>query len=151
MGQQGVQQQLHSEIIDRAAEEHGGRAPLERVGPIERGPRRVEQGQLLDEMVVGVRVERIFHRRVVDSRRADRRFIGAAHGALVEMRLVRRAVVHSSKSFAHAHRPIDRKRVDLKGALDLVDQAQQIARLAIELVHESEDRYAAQTADLEKL
>src|SRR6476661_10967265 len=52
---------------------------------------------------------------------------------------------------AAADRPVHRRGVEGERLLDLVEQIERIAALAVELVDESDDRNVAQPADLEQL
>ena len=61
------------------------------------------------------------------------------------------AVVNALELDAFAERPIDRKRTDAEDAFQFIEQIQRRPRRAIQLVHESENRHATTTADLEKL
>jgi hypothetical protein len=77
--------------------------------------------------------------------------IFAAHDALEQVDLLFRAVVHAAEIRAVAQRPVQRARLDAEHGLQLVHERDGIARGAVELVHEGEDRHAAPGTDLEEL
>ena len=60
-------------------------------------------------------------------------------------------IEHALKALAHADRPGDRRAVDLEHRLDLLEQRDRLAHLAIHLVHEGDDRRVAQAAYFEQL
>jgi hypothetical protein len=68
-----------------------------------------------------------------------------AHQLLVQQ------VPDAAEGLAHAERPGDRRAVDLQHRLDLLEQLDRLAHLAVELVHEGDDRRVAQAADFEQL
>jgi hypothetical protein len=51
----------------------------------------------------------------------------------------------------HADRPGGRRYVERQRLLDLIQQVERVAGLAVELVDKSDDRHIAQPADLEEL
>src|SRR5471032_1809018 len=73
------------------------------------------------------------------------------HLALVEQEVLALEVVHAAEVLGVADRPVDRRRLDAQRALDVVEQLQRIARGAIELVDEGEDRQAMAPAHLKQL
>src|SRR3546814_20227552 len=56
-----------------------------------------------------------------------------------------------SSDLPHADRPGRRRHVERQALLDLAEQIEGIAALAVELVHEGDDRHVAQAAHLEEL
>ena len=60
-------------------------------------------------------------------------------------------VVAAEEVLAHADRPGRRRDVELQALLDLVQQVERVAPLAVHLVDEGDDRDVAQPADLEQL
>jgi hypothetical protein len=65
--------------------------------------------------------------------------------------LVVQQVPDAAEGLAHAERPGDRRAVDLQHRLDLLEQLDRLAHLAVHLVHEGDDRRVAQAADFEQL
>ena len=61
-----------------------------------------------------------------------------------------RQMVGAGKGLAAADRPGDRRRVERQLLLDLVEDLEGVARLAVHLVDEGDDRNVAQAADLEQ-
>ena len=60
-------------------------------------------------------------------------------------------VVHAAKPFGAADRPVHRRGGDPERALEIVQQLQRIARRAVELVDERENRQPVAPAHLEQL
>ena len=60
-------------------------------------------------------------------------------------------VVGAGERAAAPDRPVERRGVERQRLLDLVEQVERIARLAVHLVDEGDDRDVAQPADLEQL
>jgi hypothetical protein len=60
-------------------------------------------------------------------------------------------VIHAAEVLAHADRPGHRRALDLQHRFDFVQQFQRIARFAVHLVHEGDDRRVAHAADVEQL
>jgi hypothetical protein len=60
-------------------------------------------------------------------------------------------VVDALEALAHADRPGHRRAVDLQDRLDLVQQLQRLANLAVELVDEGDDGGVTQAADFQQL
>ena len=81
----------------------------------------------------------------------DRRAVLPLRLALVEQQVLRCDVVDAAEMLGVADRPVHRRGGDAERALDVVEQLERIARRAIELVDESENRQAMAPADLEQL
>ena len=62
-----------------------------------------------------------------------------------------RAVEHAAEIAAVADGPVHGVRADAEHVLDLLHEVERVARLAVHLVHEREDRDAAHGADAEEL
>ena len=60
-------------------------------------------------------------------------------------------VVRAGERAPASDRPVERRGVERQRLLDLVEQVERIARLAVHLVDEGDDRDVAQPADLEQL
>jgi hypothetical protein len=71
--------------------------------------------------------------------------------ALEQQEGIGEKVVRADKIAPHADRPGGRGHVERQRLLDLVQQVERVACLAVELVDESDDRHVAQPADLEAL
>jgi hypothetical protein len=83
--------------------------------------------------------------------------VGAGEGDALRLRCAHRQeavlqqVVGTGEIVRAADRPGDGRSVEGEGLLDLVDQVEGVAALAVQLVDEGEDRDVAQAADLEQL
>jgi hypothetical protein len=91
------------------------------------------------------------HLRIVEAGHADRLGAAVAVGAVHQLQPVGQHVVAADELAAHADRPGGGADVELKLLLDLVDDLEGVARLAVHLVAEGQDRKVAQAADLEEL
>ena len=65
--------------------------------------------------------------------------------------VVHAAPIGAEKVAPHADRPGGRRHVERQRLLDLVQQVERVAGLAVELVDKSDDRHVAQPAHLEEL
>ena len=118
---------------------------LAKGGQIERSARFPRKLEFLDEgrpVVVGQEPGDAVGVRAVDRGPLGFR-IAVAHCIL-------RQVIGARKSLALADRPGDRRCVERQLLLDLVEDFEGVARLAIHLVDEGDDRDVAQPADLEQ-
>ena len=91
------------------------------------------------------------HRRVVEALHPDALGAAVAVGAVHQLEAVVEHVVAAEEVAALADRPGGRADVELQLVLDLVDDLEGVAGLAVHLVAEGEDRQVAQAADLEEL
>ena len=82
---------------------------------------------------------------------ADRLGDPVMKAALEQQERVGEEVVGAEKVAPHADRPGCRGHVERQGLLDLVQQVERVAALAVELVDKSDDRHVAQAANLEEL
>ena len=85
----------------------------------------------------------------------DARIVGAVDGERLRVLAERRQaaapdVVGAGERAAAADRPGERRGVERQRLLDLVEEVERIARLAVHLVDEGDDRDVAQAADLEQ-
>src|SRR5438270_3088820 len=71
--------------------------------------------------------------------------------ALEQQERIGEQIISAEKIAPHADRPGGRGHVERQRLLDLVQQVERVARLAVELVDKSDDRHVAQPADLEQL
>ena len=93
---------------------------------------------------------------VLGQKRSHARIVGAGDcdrlGVLAERDQALAAdVVSAGKRAAAADGPVERRGVERQRLLDFVDEIERIARLAVHLVDEGDDRNVAQPADLEEL
>ena len=101
-------------------------------------------------MVIGF-VEFFADERIGEIGDGDRGAIGAGGGALEEVHGCVLAVEDAAEAGAGAERPVDGECADAEHAFEFIQQGERIARGAVHLVHEGEDRHAAPAADLEEL
>ena len=149
--EKAVEQQLHAEIVDGAAEknrrglvgQHGGVIPVV--------PGVFEHFEFFHGPAKRFVVEPAPNRRIVQSPDLHRRAILAADGAFEQMHQLRLPVIDALKFEAVADGPVHRKRADAEHALQFIDQRQRVLHRAVTFVHEREDRHAALAADLEEL
>ncbi len=64
---------------------------------------------------------------------------------------VAQQVIHATESLAHADRPGNGGALDLQYRFDFIEQFKRIARFAIHLVHERQDRRGAHAAHVQQL
>ena len=111
----------------------------------------VEHRELLGDFVEGVVVELRPDDRVLERGDVDRGLEGAARDAFEEVDFPRSPVEHAAEAGAVAERPDDRRGLQAEDGLEFVEQLERVARRAVALVHEREDRHATAAADLEEL
>ncbi len=142
-----VEQIADAEILQRRAEEHRAQVALAERRQIERLASVTHEPDLFfDRGSVEVGVER---GDVLDGHLAER-----AGPAGVTLQEPHAAPLHRDSAdeiAAAAHRPVHRGGVEGERLLDLVEQVERVAGLAVHLVDEGDDRDVAQAADLEQL
>ena len=141
-----VDEVADAEILQRRAEEHRRQVPLAEGLERER-PAGVlgERDLLAPSLAFLLRQQRLDGRarRAVDR---HRRLVGIepAHEVAGE-------IVGAGKAAPAPDRPGHRRRVEGERLLDLVEEVERVAALAVHLVDEGDDRDVAQAADLEQL
>ena len=145
-----VEQELHAEVVRRAAEEDGRELAGEDFFQIELRARAFEQFQLVADLLIGSFLDRILHALVLDARHRHRGAIGAVNRALEKMHLLLLAIINPAEARAVAERPVDRIGVDAEHGFQLVKQVHRRPGRAVELVHEGENRHAPAAADFEE-
>ena len=144
VGGKAVEQVADAEVLQRAAEEHRGQVALAERREIERPAGVAHQRELLGERSsIEVGVERGERCGIHLARRA----VGAVH----QPHRAGSDVEGADEVAAAADRPGHRRGVEGERLLDLVEQVERIAALAIHLVDEGDDRDVAQPAHLEQL
>ena len=151
MGADQIEQGFYAVTAERAAEDDEGQVAgavgiaLEgRVG----GPRQLHVLAGLLEHVLGHPCVELG---VARARAWDSLVEGAALGLGRGQKAVALEVVTAVEGAAHADRPDHRRDVELQGFVNLVEQLEGVASLAVDLVDEGHDRHVAQPADLEQL
>ena len=118
---------------------------------VEGGQERARHLDLLAQRGEEVGRDLLGHARVVEALHLDALGAPVAVGAVHQLEPVAEHVVAADEVAALADRPGGRADVELQLVLDLVDDLEGVARLAVHLVAEGEDRQIAQPADLEEL
>src|SRR5690606_4373583 len=145
-----VEQLLDAYVVDRGTAEDRRLLAREIARPIERAARAADQLDLFDDPLDGVAepLSRRVRRDPVDA--LDLRQ-SAAVSAVIEVDPILEQVIETAKLAPHADRPGDGRALDLQHRLDLVEQLERRAPVAVELVDERDDRRRAQTADVHQL
>ena len=146
-----AQERLEAEVGERAPEEDRRLAAGAVLGEVVRRAGRANHLERLDEVRVDAVADQRERRRVVERGDVDRRAKLPLGLALVEQQVAAIDVVHAAERVGAADRPVHRRRGDAERPLEIVEQLQRIARRAIELVDEGENRQAMAAADLEQL
>ena len=140
-----VDQVPDAEILKRAAEQHWGHVALEEgllVEGLQALDREMEFVDGLPSLVLGQKTGDL---RVIGTGDGDRIFV------LAEARQPLQAdVVGAGERAPAANRPRKRRRIERQCLLDLVEEVERIARLAVHLVDEGDGGNVAQAADLEE-
>ena len=117
-----------------------------------------EEGLLVERLQALDREVELFDRRgalVLRQKLRDARIVRAIDGIRLRVLAERREatapdVIGAGERASPADRPGERRRVERKGLLDLVEEIKRITGFAVHLVDEGDDRDVAQTADLEQ-
>src|SRR5690606_14764325 len=141
-----LDQVTHAEIAQRRTEINRRQVTLTERSHVERTACFTRQIDLLDEslaVICGQQASDLVRFRTVDG---DRLNIGIrmANGVVLE-------VIGAREVLAESDRPINRRGIERQLLLDLVQDLERIAALAVELVDEGDDRDIAQAADFEQL
>ena len=149
--EKAVEQQLHAEVVDRAAEEDGGHVASQDGRVVEGFARPIEHGNLLQHFLVQGLIEPCGDLVVGQIEHGDRRPIGAPGHPLEKGDQLPAAVENTPEVGAGPEGPVHGVDVELQRALDLVQQRQRLVRRPVELVDEREDGDLPEAADLEEL
>ena len=149
--EEAVQQELHAEIVDGAAEEHGRGLVGQHGGIVPVVAGVLEHFQLFDGSVEGGIVESAAQDFVVQSADLHGGAVLAADGSFEQVHEARLAVKHALELEAVADGPVDRERANAEDALQLIEQGERVLHRAVALVDEGKDRHAAAAADLKEL
>src|SRR6266511_541835 len=146
-----MEKRLEAEVGERAAEEYRRLLPLAIGGSVEGGTRMTDDIERFDEMRVRAVADERARSGIVEVRDVNRRAELTLRLAFVQKEMAARDVVDAAKMFGVADRPVHRRRRDAQRALDIVDELEGVARRAIELVDERQDRQPMPSTDLEQL
>ena len=89
--------------------------------------------------------------RIVEAAAPDRLDDPVVDAALEQQQRIGEEVIGAEKVAPHADRPGGRGHIEREALLDLVQEVERVAGLAVELVDKSDDRHVAQPAHLEEL
>ena len=147
-----LEERLDAEVRERAPEEDGGEIAREQRRVVERVAGRVEEPDLLHELVVRVLAEELDQRGIIEIRALRQRHARAVVGAALEhVDALAPAVVHAGEHAVAIDGPRHRIAADAEVGLDVADELERILAGAIALVDEGEDRHAAALAHREQL
>ena len=146
-----VHQLLHAEGIDRRAKPDRRHVALEHRLRVELGQQLARHLDLFLELLEQFARHVLGELGVVEPVDLDRFRHLVAVGPVHQLEPVAQHVVAAHELAPHADRPRGRRHVDGEVLLDLVDDLEDVARLAVHLVAEGQDRQIAQPADLEEL
>ncbi len=144
-------QLLHAEGVDRRAEPDRREVAVEHRLVVEGGQERARHLDLLAQGGEQIGRDQLGHPRVVEALHLHALGAAVAVGAVHQLQPVAEHVVAADEVAALADRPGGRADVELQLVLDLVDDREGVARLAVHLVAEGQDRQIPEPADLEEL
>ena len=151
--QEVLEEGLDAEVRERGAEKHRGELARENRIEVELGIGTVEQLDVVHQVVVVVLADELGQRGVAE-RGLDLIDLLGAIGAAVTLErkdLAAGAVEYAAEVAAVADGPVHGIGADAEHVLDLFHEVKRVARLAVHLVHEREDRDTAHSADAEEL
>ena len=151
MFQEPVEQKLHAEVVEGAAEEDRGGCVREHGGVIPFVPGMFEHFKFFHRPVESGVVESGADDLLMQCAYPHRCAELAAHGALEQVHLPCLSVEHTLELEAVSDGPVYRERADAQDALQFIEQREGVLHRAITFVDERENRDAALPADLEKL
>ena len=146
----GVQEFLHPEVVDGAAEEHGRLLALEIAFPV-KGVACPFQEFQIHAQFIGMVTQKFVQLGIVqigdDDALLD--FPPVGGGKQVELFLV--DVIGSLELFAHADGPGQGRAFDVQGFFDVLEDVQGIEAVPVQLVHKGHDGGVAHAADVHEL
>ena len=149
--EEAVEERLDAEVGQRAAEEHRRQVAGAEGGEVEGRAGAVQQRDLVEQLLMGVGADRLAERRVVEVADLHHRPVAGRLAAFEAQQAVGVAIVDALELRPGADRPVERGARHVEHALDLVEQIERLAPVAVELVDEGDDRQLAGAADLEQL
>ena len=144
------QERLDAEVSQSGAEEYRRKPALVHGLEIELVARAGKQLHIVDERLILILGQQTLENGVINGH-ALRLDLVAEVRTLEGDDLVIHAVVHALEALARADRPVYGIGADAELVFDVLEQLIRVARLAVHLVDEGEDRHAAHRADLEQL
>jgi len=145
------QQFAHPEIVERTAEIDRRQMALAIGLRVEGRAQPLRHFDLLAQFGEGRFRQQPRQFRVVEAAAAHRLDDSVVDAALEQQERIGEEVIGAEKVVPHADRPGGRGHVERQRLLDLVQQVERVAGLAVELVDKGDDRHVAQPAHLEEL
>jgi hypothetical protein len=147
--EQGLQDLLDAEIVDRRPEKDGRLPAGKKADQVERAARALDQVNILTQFPdlagkLGV------EDRIVEAVKPLGFATSLLPGSEMQQAVIQQ-VIDATKGLAHADRPGDRSALDAQHRFDLLKQVERLADLTVELVDEGDDRRVAHPADVEQL
>src|SRR6516225_3408216 len=102
-------------------------------------------------MAHAIRTDRVRELRRTDALHTAHIGQSAAVAVLIEERAILAEMVDAAELATHSDGPGHRRTLDVEHALDVVEQLDRRAAVAVELVHEADDRRRAQPAHFHEL
>ena len=138
-----IEQLAHTIVVNRRAEEHRCLLAGEIQAELEWLGRAAHELELLAQRAHPVHADRRGQLRRSDTVNLAHVGEPAAVAVLIEERAVLGEMVNASELATHSDRPGHRRALDVEHALDVVEQIDGLAAVAVELVHETDDRRRA--------
>ena len=148
--QESVEEELDAEVVDGGAEVDGRLLAGADGGEIEGVAGAVEHGELLGDLVEGVVVEFLADGGILEGGDVDGGLEFSAGGALEEVDFAGAAVEDAAEGRAVAEGPDDGGGLEAEDGFEFVEELKGVARGAVALVHEGEDRDAAAASDFKE-
>ena len=144
-----LEERLHTEIRQRRAEEHRRQLPMAHLVHVEFAS-RAEQLHIVAQLCMPPLAEDLRDLWIVQRDGQLVRAVLAGHTGK-QQQLLPSPVIHALELLAGADGPVAGIGLDAELVFQFVQQLERIARLAVHLVDEREDRDVAHRADLEQL
>ena len=151
--QEFLQKGLDAEVRERRTEEHRRKLSAAHSGVVELVARTVEQLDVIHQVLVVRLADELAQ---LGRTELSFDFGNLLRGVRVAVALerdhaARLAVEHAAEVLAATDGPVHGIRANAEHRLDFLHEIKRVARLAVKLVHERENRDVAQRADFEKL
>ncbi len=150
MCDEGLEEFLDAEVVDRGAEKHGRQRRLPVALGVERMARAAHQLHLLAQLR-GLFTQALVQQRIIETRYDLAGLDSAAVACREKMHLVIDQVVYALEPLATADWPCYGRALDVEHRLDLVHELHRVAGLAIELIDERHDGCGAHATHFHEL
>ena len=142
---------IDAKVTQRGAEEYRRNFARQEQLFIEFVRRALHQLQLIAQLLRQVFTHRGIKLRVIQPLHDAHFLDGVAFTGLIQVGFIFIKMVNALEQFAAANRPGDRRAADLQLVFHFIQQLHRIADVAVEFVHERQDRRIAQTGDFHQL